>query len=336
MNEIKEIDFVKFFDILCQGNKYKIQFKRKEDFCKELLCCSVNNRDIVIYIDEETSKKSEKGQGTFHSYYRKSENRFSKALASKIVSKQYKDEDKLKSFLSNYIENCCSKTELVQHFSDYIKDLNKNNLVELLSALFYEIIENISKTTDKRTTRNKRAKTVKEESSNIKETSSTNIKTEQVIVEETNVKTTYYPQGGYDIDSLMTELKETIYNLQDIGHKIASRVSNMKSDTDFKLIKWALPSELHSAIQKDLSKGIPLYSELESGYNKLQELYDSIDLYNIEHKEDILNKVLELISRIKIDTFIEKWREATIKSKNNQYIIELNEIIQNYFKDKDE
>ena len=336
MNEIKEFGFGDFFNKLCENGSYRILYKKKEDFCKELLCNSVNNKDIVLYIDGEPIKKNERGQATFQSYYRKNDSRFPKDLALMIVNKQYKDEDKLKSFLLDYIENYCSKTELVQNFSDYIKDLNENNLVESLSALLYEIIDNISKTTDKRTTRNKRAKTFKEGSSNIKETSNTNIKTEQVIVEETNVKTTYYPQGGYDIDSLMTELKETIHNLQDIGHKIASRVSNMKSDTDFKLIEWALPSELHSAIQKDLSKGIPLYSELESGYNKLQELYDSIDLYNIEHKEDILNKVLELISRIKIDTFIEKWREATIKSRNNQYIIELNEIIQNYFKDKDE
>ena len=146
--------------------------------------------------------------------------------------------------------------------------------------------------------------------------------TETIISVETN-----------PVDSFMKELKGVIGNLQDIGHKIASRVSNMKSNTFLEIVERTLPSEQKSEIQKGLVKGTHLCSELESEYNKLQGLYDSIDIYNIDHKEQILDEVLKLISKIEMDDFIEKWRKPIIMSVNNQYIFKLDSLIQKYFKD---
>ncbi len=91
------------------------------------------------------------------------------------------------------------------------------------------------------------------------------------------------------------------------------------------------PAEVKSAIHRELINRTGLYPELKSEYNKIEKLYNSIDQYNIEHNEKILTEALKLIANIKIDDFIEKWREATIKSRNNRYIIELNSLIQNYF-----
>ena len=146
--------------------------------------------------------------------------------------------------------------------------------------------------------------------------------TETIISVETN-----------PVDSFMEELKGVIGNLQDIGHKIASRVSNMKSNTFLEIVEHTLPSEQKSEIQKGLAKGTHLYPDLESEYNKLQGLYDSIDIYNIDHKEQILDEVLKLISKIEMDNFIEEWRKPTIMSVNNQYIFELDSLIKKYFKD---
>lgn len=134
-----------------------------------------------------------------------------------------------------------------------------------------------------------------------------------------------------DVKTFIKELQKAIHNLQDIGHQIASRVSKMKAAEDYKLPEYFLPAEVKSAIHRELINRTGLYPELESRYNKLQKLYDSIDQYNIEHNEKILTEALKLIANIKIDDFIEKWREAAIKSRNNQYIIELNSLIQNYF-----
>ena len=134
-----------------------------------------------------------------------------------------------------------------------------------------------------------------------------------------------------DVKTFMKELQKAIHNLQDIGHQIASRVSNMKAAEDYKLPEYFLPAEVKSAIHRELINRTGLYPELKSEYNKIEKLYNSIDQYNIEHNEKILTEALKLIANIKIDDFIEKWREATIKSRNNQYIIELNSLIQNYF-----
>ncbi len=131
----------------------------------------------------------------------------------------------------------------------------------------------------------------------------------------------------------MKELKGVIGNLQDIGHKIASRVSNMKSNTFLEIVERTLPSEQKSEIQKGLVKGTHLCSELESEYNKLQGLYDSIDIYNIDHKEQILDEVLKLISKIEMDDFIEKWIKPIIMSVNNPYIFKIDSLIKKYFKD---
>ena len=131
----------------------------------------------------------------------------------------------------------------------------------------------------------------------------------------------------------MKELKGVIGNLQDIGHKIASRVSNMKSNTFLEIVERTLPSEQKSEIQKGLVKGTHLCSKLESEYNKLQGLYDSIDIYNIDHKEQILDEVLKLISKIEMDDFIEKWIKPIIMSVNNPYIFKIDSLIKKYFKD---
>lgn len=150
-------------------------------------------------------------------------------------------------------------------------------------------------------------------------------------INEVTVSETIRELKTNNVDTFMTELKDLIYNLQDIGHKIESRVANMKATKDFEHLEWALPSYIKSEIQKGLSEETPLYSELKSEYNKLQELFDAIYQYNIEHEEEILTEALKLIPPIKINDFIEKWREATIKSRKNKYIIELNILIQNYF-----
>ena len=96
---------------------------------------------------------------------------------------------------------------------------------------------------------------------------------------------------------------------------------------------------LLGAAQKNLlceksGKSGKLYPQLESEFNKLQDLYDSMEQYNTERNDDFLAEVLKLIANIKIESFIET-REEAICSFENQYIFDLSHLIQNYFEGVD-
>ena len=275
------------------------------EFTGKLLLHITDYNDAVL--KHKAKNRSEK---TFSSYYYG--HKPITPIAKLIAVDGHIKRNKFLTFLKSKEFNNSNKGALCKAFSEYFpdKELNSDNIFDAIADEYERIIHSsVSKTDTQQSTPSLGINDIKEE----------NI-TETIKAIEPNA-----------VDSFMTELKEAIRNLQDTGHQIASRVSNMKSDKDFKLPEWALPSELNSVIQKELSKEMPLYSKLESEYNKLQKLYYSIDRYNIEHKEEILTEALKLISQINKDDFIEKWRKATIKSTNNQYIIELNSLIQNYF-----
>lgn len=279
------------------------------EFTMELLLQITDCREAVLKYKSKKEMK-ERSEKTFTSYY--DGTRMITPIAKRIAVNDHLKRNKFLTFLKSKEFNNSQKEELCKAFSKYIPDkkLNSNNIFDAIADEYERIIQSsVSKTDTQKATPSLDINDIKE----------VNI-TETIKAVETNAA-----------DSFMTELKEVIFNLQYIGHKIASRVSNMKSDKDFKLPEWALPSELNSAIQKELVKRTGLYPELESEFNKLQKLYDSIDRYNIEHKEEILTKALKLIPRITKNDFIEKLEGTTIMSLNNQYIFELTILIQNYF-----
>ena len=88
-------------------------------------------------------------------------------------------------------------------------------------------------------------------------------------------------------------------------------------------------------LKKSFSKRHTLYPQLESEFNKLQDLYDSMEQYNTDRNDDFPAEVLKLIANIKIESFIETREEAAICSFENQYIFDLSHLIQNYFEGVD-
>lgn len=279
------------------------------EFTKELLLQITDYREAVLKYKnkKETKARSEK---TFTSYY--DGTKMITPIAKRIAVNDHLKPDKFLTFLKRHEFDNIKKEEMCKAFEKYFinKKLNIDNIFDVVADEYVRIVKS-----------NAANPNILQELS----TSDINgIKTinEAIKAIETN-----------PVDSFMKELKGVIGNLQDIGHKIASRVSNMKSNTFLEIVERTLPSEQKSKIQKGLVKGTHLCSELESEYNKLQGLYDSIDIYNIDHKEQILDEVLKLISKIEMDDFIEKWRKPIIMSVNNQYIFKLDSLIQKYFKD---
>lgn len=263
-------------------------------FTKELLSQITDYEEAVSKYKnkKETKDRSEK---TFTSYY--DGTKMITPIAKRIAVNDHLKPDKFLTFLKRHEFDNIKKEEMCKAFEKYFinKKLNIDNIFDVVADEYVRIVKSNAANPNM-----------------LQELSTSDIDgikpiSEAIKAIETN-----------PVDSFMEELKGVIGNLQDIGDKIASRVSNMKSNT---------------LIQKGLAKGTHLCSDLESEYNKLQGLYDSIDIYNIDHKEQILDEVLKLISKIEMDNFIEEWRKPTIMSVNNQYIFELDSLIKKYFKD---
>lgn len=147
-------------------------------------------------------------------------------------------------------------------------------------------------------------------------------------IEEVNIPETIKAVGTNPVETFMIELKAVIRNLKNTGHKIASRVQNqMTYKSPFGVVDLDL--------KKSFSKRHTLYPQLESEFNKLQDLYDSMEQYNTDRNDDFPAEVLKLIANIKIESFIETREEAAICSFENQYIFDLSHLIQNYFEGVD-
>lgn len=278
-------------------------------FTKELLSQITDYEEAVSKYKnkKETKDRSEK---TFTSYY--DGTKMITPIAKRIAVNDHLKPDKFLTFLKRHEFDNIKKEEMCKAFEKYFinKKLNIDNIFDVVADEYVRIVKSNAANPNM-----------------LQELSTSDIDgikpiSEAIKAIETN-----------QVDSFMKELKGVIGNLQDIGHKIASRVSNMKSNTFLEIVEHTLTSEQKSKIKKGLAKETHLYPELKSEYTKLQELYDSIDIYNTDHEEQILVEVLKLIANIEMDDFIEEWRKPIIMSVNNQYIFKLDSLIKKYFKD---
>lgn len=232
------------------------------EFTKELLLQITDYSDAVLKLKMKNELK-ERNDKTFASYYYN--NKPITPIAKLIAADdEHITPDKFMSYLKRNEFDNNKKEKLCKSIEEYVtnKKLNVDNIFDVICDEYVIIIK----------------------------LSAASSKTQQVLssidinnIEAININETILAVESNPKEAFMVELKEVIGKLKDIGYKIASRVSNMKSNKKYKLPEWALPSEANSAIQKDLAKETPLYPELEKEYGKLQEICDSINQYNIEH-----------------------------------------------------
>lgn len=275
------------------------------EFAKELLLQITDNMDAVLKYKRK-GKITKRTEKTFSSYYY-GEKPIT-PIAEEIAVTRIK-RDKFLSFLKRKEFDTGIKEKLCKAFEKHFpnKKLNIDNIFNTIVDEYESIIKSSVSNSDKQ---------------QAKPPVGIND------IEEVNIPETIKAVGTNPVETFMIELKAVIRNLKNTGHKIASRVQNqMTYKSPFGVVDLDL--------KKSFSKRHTLYPQLESEFNKLQDLYDSMEQYNTERNDDFLAEVLKLIANIKIESFIETREEAAICSFENQYIFDLSHLIQNYFEGVD-
>jgi len=276
------------------------------EFTKELLLQITDYREAVLKYNnkKETKERSEK---TFTSYY--DGTKMITPIAKRIAVNDHLKPDKFLTFLKRHEFDNIKKEEMCKAFEKHFpnKKLNIDNIFNTIVDEYESIIKSSVSNSDKQ-----QAKPPVDNND----------------IEEVNIPETIKAVGTNPVETFMIELKAVIRNLKNTGHKIASRVQNqMTYKSPFGVVDLDL--------KKSFSKRHTLYPQLESEFNKLQDLYDSMEQYNTERNDDFPAEVLKLIANIKIESFIETREEAAICSFENQYIFDLSHLIQNYFEGGD-